>query len=175
MESLFENKTIYTRHLFMEASNAAYKKNRRFNRMVLLIVSVIFMISTLVFLGIYLANKDIWDLVKAGGFFVLCVVFLILHFKAYLLRAKGAYKTSRALGPNGEHNYTVYSDRIEIATSQSTRTIPLEQISQVFESRNTCCFMVQKSLFFIVKDGFVKGTYVEFKQFLKEATGKKFA
>lgn len=175
MESLFENKTIYIRRLFMEASNAVYRKNRKFDRMVLLIISVILMISALVFLGIYLANKDIWDLVKAGGFFVLCVVFLILHFKAYVIRAKGVFKTNRALCPNGEYNYTVYSDRIEIASSQSTRTIPLEQITQVFETRNTCCFMVQKSLFFITKDGFVKGTYVEFKQFLKEACGKKFA
>ncbi|MEI8201334.1 MAG: YcxB family protein [Eubacteriales bacterium] len=174
MESLFENQTIYTRKLFMETQNAAYSKFHKTFRMFLLILSVIFMITALICLGIYLANKDVKILVGGAGLFVLSVAFLILHFHVYKFRANGEFKTNLAMCPSGEHSYSVFSDNIQLTTSQSNQTIPLDQVTRIFETENTFCIMVQKKFLFFTKNGFTKGTASEFREFLKQTCPKKY-
>lgn len=174
MSSLFENQTMYSRKLFMESQQAAYLKNRKSFRMFLLTLSVVFMISALIVLGIYLANSDVRILIGAAAAFVLSGAFFALYFQAYRIRANSAYKTSRALSPTGEHNYSVFSEKIDIVTSLANRTIPIEQISKIFETKNTCCIMVQKKIFVIAKEGFTKGTFPELREFLIQTCGKKY-
>jgi len=174
MESLFENQTVYTQNLFMETRRASYAKFHKVFRMFLLVLSVIFMITALICLGIYLANKDVKVLVGGAALFVLSIVFLILHFQVYKFRANSAFRTSRALCPTGEYSYSIFSDNIELATSQSKQTIPVKQISRIFETENTICIMVQKTFLFLAKDGFIKGTASEFREFLKQTCGKKY-
>lgn len=174
MESLFENQTIYTRKLFMETQNASYSRFHKMFRMFLLILSVIFMIAALICLGIYLSNKDVKVLVGGAGLFVLSAAFLVLHFQAYKFRANSAFKTSRAMCPSGEHSYSIFSDSIELTTSQSNQTIQLDQVTKIFETENTFCIRVQKNFMFLAKNGFTKGTASEFREFLKQTCGKKY-
>lgn len=174
MDSLFENQTTYTRKLFMETQRESYRKFHRTLRMFLLFLSVIFMIGALVSIGIYLADKDTRLLAGAIALFVLCVVFFLLHFNVYKIRARASFKSNRALCPSGEHNYSVFSDRIELVTSQTQQTILLDQLTRIFETENTCCCMVQKSFFFIEKNGFTQGNYAGFKELLNQNCGKKF-
>jgi len=174
MDSLFENQTTYTRKLFMETQRESYKRFKRTLRMFLLILSVVFMIGALVSIGIYLADKDTRLLAGAIAFFVLCIIFLVLHFNVYKIRAKAAFASNRALCPSGEHNYSIFGDRIELTTSQATQTVLFDQFTRIFETENTCCFMVQKTFFFIEKNGFTQGNYAGFKELLKQNCGKKF-
>ena len=174
MESLFENQTIYTRKLFMETQNVSYSKFHKTFRMFLLILSVIFMITALICLGIYLSNKDVKVLVGGAGLFVLSVAFLILHFQVYKFRANGEFKTNLAMCPSGEHSYSIFSDNIQLTTSQSNQTILLDQVTKIFETENTFCIMVQKKFLFLTKNGFTKGTASEFREFLKQTCPKKY-
>lgn len=174
MESLFENQTIYSRKLFMETQSAAYNRYHKTFRMFLLILAVIFMIAALIFAGIFIANENMNFLIGAIIFFVISFVLLILHFQAYKYRANSAFKTSRALNPSGEHSYSVYSDNIELTTSQSNQTILLEQISKIFETKSAFCIMVESTFLFLAKDGFTKGNYSDFRGFLKQTCGKKY-
>lgn len=174
MDSLFENKTIYTKKLFMETQREAYKRYHKTYRIFLLTLSVIFMISTLILFGIYFADKDMKLMFAAGGAFVLSIIFLILHFQGFRFRANSSFTTSRALCPTGEHNYSVFSDNIILVTAQSSQTILLDQISKIFETKNASCIMVRKTFFIIAKDGFTRGTYYDFRDLLKQSCGKKF-
>ena len=174
MDSLFENQTTYSRKLFMETQRESYKRFHRPLRMFLLILSVVFMIGALVSLGIYLAGKDMRFLAGAIASFVLCVVFFLLYFSVYKIRARTAFKSNRALCPSGEHNYSIFSDRIELTTSQTKQTVLFDQLTRIFETENTCCLLVRKTFFFIEKNGFTQGNYAGFKELLKQNCGKKF-
>ena len=174
MSSLFENQTEYSHKLFMETQKAAYLKNRKTFRLFLLTLSVILLIGALILLGIYFANKDMRFLIGAAAAFVLSLIFFVLRFQAYRIRANSAFKTSRAMCPKGEYGYVIYSDKIELTTSQTKQTILFDQISQIFETKNTCCIMVQQKMLFVDKEGFTKGTYPGFKEFLIQTCGKKF-
>lgn len=174
MDSLFENQTTYTHKLFMETQRESYRKYHRASRLLLLVLSVICMLGALFSMGVFAANKDMRFLAGAIALFVLCVVVFYLYFNVYRIRANASFKSNRALCPSGEHSYSVFGDRIELTTSQTHQTILLEQITRIFETENTCCFMVKKSFFFIEKTGFTQGNYAGLQELLKKSCGKKF-
>ena len=174
MDSLFENQTTYTHKLFMETQSESYRKYHRASRMLLLVLSVVCMLGALFCLGVFAANKDAMFLAGSIALFVLCIIFFYLYFNAYRIRANTSFKSNRALCPTGEHSYSVFSDRIELTTSQTHQTILFEQITRIFETENTCCFMVKKTFFFIEKNGFTQGNYAGFSELLKKSCGKLF-
>ena len=154
MKNLYENRCRYTRVCLEEMARATQKTSSK-------VYSVVFLV---LFAGAGVAN---WVL-EGFSFFSLLFFFAAAALGAVYYRLPA--KQARALYQSHQERYHA---EVETEVSFSDVSCQYSQVQKVKETKRLCILLLPKNLAVLVdKEGFSRGTWADFRAFLRQKTGK---
>lgn len=159
MKILFENTTVYSKKIYLEAQGKWYQKNALKKRWFYLLMAAFCFVCAYY----YLSNVS-WP---AGGVFVVVGALLVLvYFQGYRLSAGKAYNEQKDIFPASGFKWTITKDKMVWRTAEAERPVFYKQVERVYETAHTFVLVADGKMHILDKSGFTTGSAIDFKSFL---------
>lgn len=167
MKILFENTTIYSKKIYLEAQGKWYQKNALKKRWFYLLMAAFCFVCAYY----YLSNVS-WP---AGGVFVVVGALLVLiYFQGYRLSAGKAYNEQKDIFPASGFKWTITKDKMVWRTAEAERPVFYKQVEKVYETAHTFVLVANGKMHILDKSGFTAGSAIDFKSFLMKKCPQAF-
>lgn len=167
MKILFENTTVYTKKLYLEAQEKWYRKTSFKRRWYFLIMALFCLIC-----AVYYISKVTW---AAGGVFIAAAVVLVFaYFKGYRFSAEKVYNAQKEVFPESGFHWTVTKDKLHWTTEAAERDVYFKQISAIYETKHALVLVVLGKMHIMDKEGFTIGNAMDFKRFMLKKCPRAF-
>lgn len=167
MKILFENTTIYTKNIFMEAQRKWYQKNALKKRWFYLLIAAFCFVC-----AYYYATKS--SLPAGIVFAVMGLLLILVYFKGYLLSANKAYKEQAPVFPKDGFKWMITKDKMSWKTTETERAVFYKDVQKVYESTHAFIILTKGKMHILDKAGFTTGTVLDFKKFMKKKSPGAF-
>ena len=160
-EILFENRYVRDETCLKETYRYLYYKRPK--RIALYALIVFEMILTLAMFTVYRKTEYLL-------FFLLFVFFSVVIVLGYFRGVKASVRRQEELtgGKPLVVNIEIREDGVRVYNDQSDSDFPWSKIKKVRQTENQILLQTQANLMLIIsKDGFTKGTFEDFKDFLR--------
>lgn len=163
--SHFQNHTQLTREMTWEFSKHTFRIYQKPIRWTSFSFAVITILLTFVYLLLSLYRSK-WDFYLV--LFAICsVIFLLIFFKGYALRANFNWKNMCSMyGNNPWMDYYFGDENFLVKRPQMSATLQYSQITRILETENLYVLMIGRQGFLLQKDGW-KGKDADFIPFLQ--------
>lgn len=168
MQTIFENQFTYTEDYYEE-----YYKYICFKRPIMLAVNIILSINFIVsILSIMFPQLNALDTNTAEANIATVFIIICLQIYVYFKSKKHAYKKSLEINEGKPRTLKILIHEKAISVflnSEKNISVEFKDIEKVIETKNYYILISKLKLEIVLKkDGFIKGSSNEFKQFLKQ-------
>lgn len=167
MKTLFENTTIYSKKIYLEAQGKWYQKNALKKRWFYLLMAAFCFVC-----AYYYLSRASWP---AGVIFIVMGILLVLvYFHGYRFSAERAYNEQKDIFPANGFKWTITKDKMVWKTAEAERPVFYKQIEKIYETGHTFVLVAGGKMHILDKDGFTAGSAADFKSFLMKKCPQAF-
>lgn len=164
---MFTNKTTLTKNLYMQFAQRAYRRFRKSWQIGSFIITILLAALT--------AFAYRHSPIIAGILVIPTLWFLFIGTRGYTITGKNEYRqlvASYGNDPLLKVRFT--EDHLEYNIGKERLLIPYEELDGSFETRDLFALLQGERGMILKKDGFTKGSYEDFAQFIREKAPQAF-
>ena len=164
MEPVFENRCIFTKQMIKESVIAPIRWIVPFR----IVMTVLACVLSLGYLVMAVSGMEIEKSTYVVGFFLMLSMLFAWIFPS--ISANAILRKGQKANPDGRPESIVwFGDWIETNDAGNARIkFEYSQIHKVYSLKSRYVLVIKNQMLILDRNGFCKGTFEEFKQFLRE-------